>query len=153
MTVLISDIFNDPIKYLEAEHLLRRLFDQIKCEDYQGPMWTQWMNKTFNNGTRLYDDSMPVYTQYCEARQKGIAIWLKDPEEMEGYGFQPETFFQARLELSDPDVARIDKLDISCVLSEENLNKAESLIRLYMIDDVPPTALSAIIEEGGLGYG
>jgi hypothetical protein len=152
MPVLIPDIFSDPMAYLQAEALLRRLFDRIKCEEYRGPTWTRWQTYTFNNGTRLYDDGSPVYTQFCEARRKGIVLWLKDPDEVQGYGFQPETFFQAFLKLSDPDVAKIDTLDITCVLSDENLGTAESLIRLYMVDDVAPEALVAVIEECGLGF-
>ena len=152
MPVLIPNIFDDPMEYLRAEQILRRLFDCVKCEDYQGPMWTRWHTYTFNNGTRLYDDSSAVYTQFCEARRKGIVIWLRDSDEMDGYGFQPETFFEAHLHLFDPDVAKIDTLDISCVLSDENLERIESLIRLYMVDDVTPESLAAVIEERGLGF-
>lgn len=152
MAVLIPNIFKAPMEYLEAEHVLRRLFDRIKCEDYQGPMWTRWMTTTGNDGTRIYDDGVPVYTQICEARHKGIKVWLRDPKEIENYGFQPETFFQSFLELLDPDFAQIDALDISCVLSDENLDRIESLIRLYMVDDVSPDALAAVIKERGLGF-
>src|SRR3546814_847868 len=52
MPILIPDIFKGPMEYLQAEEILRRLFDRIKCEDYQGPMWTQWMTNTPINGTR-----------------------------------------------------------------------------------------------------
>jgi hypothetical protein len=152
MAILIPDIFSDPMAYLQAEALLRRLFDRIKCEEYRPPLWTQWMTNTGNNGTRLYDDGTPVYTQFCEVRRKGIVIWLKDPDEMRGYGFQPEAFFQAFLKLSDPDAAKIDTLDITCVLSDENLVTAGDLIRLYMVDDVTPEVLLAVIEERGLGF-
>src|SRR3546814_12150037 len=96
------------MEYLQAEEILRRLFDRIKCEDYQGPMWTQWMTNTSINGTRFYDDGTPIYTQICDVRRKGIVVWLNDPGEMQGYGFQPETFFEAHVNLSDPDVAKID---------------------------------------------
>src|SRR3546814_3641440 len=129
MPILIPDIFKGPMEYLQAEEILRRLFDRIKCEDYQGPMWTQWMTNTSINGTRFYDDGTPVYTQICEARRKGVAIWLKDPGEMRGYGFRPETFFEAGVELANSDVVKIDKLDITCVLSDENLGRIESLVR------------------------
>ncbi len=152
MPVLVPKIFSDPMEYLQAERLLRRLFDSLKCEDYQGPMWTQWSTNTYKNGTRIYDDGSPIYSQLCEVRQKGIVVWLKDSKEMAGYGFQPETFFEAHLQLFDPNVAKIDTLDISCVLSDENLEKAESLIRLYMVDDIKPEALAATIEERGLGF-
>src|SRR3546814_6788828 len=91
-------------------------------------------------------------TQSCEARRKGVAIWLKDPGEMRGYGFRPETFFEAGVELANSDVVKIDKLDITCVLSDENLGRIESLIRLYMVDDLTPEALMAVIEERGLGF-
>lgn len=151
MLILIPNIFHDPMAYLQAEALLRRLFDRLKCEDYQGPMWTQWMTNTGINGTRIYDDGMPVYTQVCETRSKGIVIWLKDPGEMKGYGFQPETFFETETPVRDPEVAKIACLDITCVLSDENLERMESLIRLYMVDDVTPGALRAVIEERGLG--
>lgn len=152
MSILVPDVFNDPMEYLQAEAILERLIDRIKCEDYQGPLWTRWMTTTGNDGTRLYDDSVPVYTQICEARRKGVAIRLKEPGEMKGYGFHPETFFEAFLELFDPDVAKIDKLDITCVLSDENLERMEDLIRLYMVDDVTPEALEAVIEKRGLGF-
>ena len=152
MAVLIPDIFKEPMAYLQAEALLRHLFDRIKCEDYQGPMWTRWHAYTFNNGTRLYDDSSAVYTQFCRARRKGIEIWLKDSDEMMGYGFQPETFMEASLKLSDPDVAKIDALEINCVLSDENLERIESLIRLYLVDDVTPEALEVVIEKRDLGF-
>jgi len=152
MAILIPDIFSDPMAYLQAEALLRSLFDRIKCEDYRGPMWTRWHTYTSNDGTRLYDDGSPVYTQFCDARRKGVVIWLKDSEEMRGHGFQPETFFQAFLKLSDPDVAKIDTLDITFVLSDANLGTAKDLIRLYMVDDVTPEVLLAVIEERGLGF-
>ncbi len=87
MTILIPNIFRDPMEYLEAERLLRGLFDRIKCEDYRGPMWTRWMTNTGNDGTRLYDDGSPVYTQYCEARKKGIVIRLTDPEKFKHTAF------------------------------------------------------------------
>ncbi len=115
-------------------------------------MWTRWMTTTGNDGTRCYDDGSPVYTQFCEARKKGIVVWLRDPDEMKGYGFQPETYLECCLQLCDPDFAKIDSLDISCVLSDENLKRTESLVRLYMVDDIAPDALTAIIEERGLGY-
>src|SRR3546814_7817856 len=33
MPLLIPDIFTGPLEYLQAEEILRRLFDRIKCED------------------------------------------------------------------------------------------------------------------------
>jgi hypothetical protein len=152
MPVLIPDVFKGPMEYLRAEEILRRLFDRIKCEDYQGPMWTQWMTNTSANGARFYDDGTPIYTQICEARRKGIVVWLKDAGEMRSYGFQPETFLEAHLRVNDPDVAKIDTLDISCVLSDENLERLESLIRLYIVDDVTPAALAVAVEERRLGF-
>jgi hypothetical protein len=152
MPVLIPDIFKGPMEYLRAEEVLRRLFDGIKCEDYLGPMWTQLMTNTSANGTRFYDDGMPIYTQICEARRKGIVVWLRDASEMRSSGFQPETFLEAHLTVNDPDVAKIDTLDITCVLSDENLERLEALVRLYMVDDVAPEALVAIIEERGLRF-
>ncbi|MGF1628105.1 MAG: hypothetical protein ACFCUT_01405 [Kiloniellaceae bacterium] len=152
MPILIPDIFSDPMAYLQAEALLRRLFDRIKCEEYRGPLWTQWMTNTGNNGTRLYDDGMPVYTQICEARSKGIVIWLANPKEIEAISNEPETFFEAETPVRDPELAKIACLDITCVLSDENLVTAEDLIRLYMVDDVTPEALMAVIQETGLGF-
>ncbi|WP_193369134.1 hypothetical protein [Pelagibius marinus] len=152
MSILVPDVFNDPMEYLQAEAVLRRLFDRIKCEEYQGPMWTRWHTYTFNSGTRLYGDGSPVYTQFCEERRKGIVIWLKDADKMTGYGIQPETYFESCLKVADPDFARIDELEVNCVLSDENLEQVENLIRLYMVDDVTSEALEAVIEERGLGF-
>ncbi len=151
MAVLFPNIFHDPMAYLDAETLLRRLFDRIKCEDYQGPMWTEWMTTTGNDGTRIYDEGMPVYTQVCEARRKGIVIWLKDPKEMEGYGFQPEIFFAAETPVRDMEVEKVACLDITCVLSDENLERIESLIRIYIVSDVTPDALSAALHDAKSG--
>jgi hypothetical protein len=148
MPVLFPDVFNDPQTYLQAETLLRRLFDRIKCEEYQGPMWTRWWNYTFYDGTRSYDDGQAVYTQFCEARRKGVVIWLTNPQEIEAIGETPETFFDATMIVWDPEVAKIDTLNIICVLSDENLAAAEKLIRLYMVDDVTPEALSSVIARG-----
>jgi hypothetical protein len=148
MPVLIPDIFNDPMAYLQAETVLRRLFDRIKCEEYRGPMWTQWMTTTGNDGTRLYDEGMPVYTQVCEVRSKGIVIWLADPKKIEAMSEKPEIFFQVETPVRDPEVAKIACLDITCVLSDENLAAAEKLIRLYMVDDVTPGELAAAIGKG-----
>jgi hypothetical protein len=152
MAILFPGVFKDPQSYLQAEAVLRRLFDRMKCEDYRGPTWTRWHSHTFNDGTRLYDDSMPVYTQFCEARRKGIAIWLQDPEKMQKYGFQPETYFESCLKLADPDFTKIDEFEVNCVLSDENLERMESLIRLYMVDDLMPEILATVIVERGLGF-
>lgn len=141
MPVLIPDIFRDPMAYLRAEALLRSLFDRIKCEDYQGPMWTQWMSNTSLNGTRFYDDSTPIYTQICEERRKGIKVWLVIPQDVRSSD-------QAFHALMDPcgEHGEIDALDISCVLTDENLAKADELIRLYMVDDRAPEAMTLHIE-------
>ncbi len=149
MPLLFPNALSDPQEYLQAQALWRQLFDRLKCEDYRGPMWTRWASGTYANGTPCYDGSMAVYSQICEARRKAVTIWLIDAKEIEATGRAPENFIDAFMQRLDPEVAKIDALDISCVLSDENLATAERLIRLYMVDDLTPEALSAVIEQGG----
>ena len=141
MPILIPDIFRNPMAYLQAEALLRSLFDRIKCEDYQGPMWTQWMTTTGIDGTRFYDDGAPVYSQVCEERARAITVWIVDPQDAQG----SSNIFRALMEPYG-EYGEIDVLDISCVLTDENLATAEQLIRLYMVDDQTPEAMTLHIE-------
>lgn len=145
MSLLFPNALSDPQEYQQAQALWRQLFDRIKCEDYRGPMWTQWASGAYANGTPCYDGSMAIYSQVCEARRKAINVWQVDPNEIEVTGETPATFFDAAMIVRDPEVAKIDTLDITCVLSDENIETAEELIRLYMVDDMTPEALSAVI--------
>lgn len=141
MTILYPNHTNDLQEYIASRALWRQLFDQIKCADYQGPMWTQWMETTYANGTPCYDDSMPIYTQWCEERGKGIKIWQHDPAE----DWASADFFDARMEPWG-EFGEVDTLDISCVLTEGNLARAEALILLYMVDDLSAEEMSQRLE-------
>jgi len=151
MPILFPNALSDPQAYLQAQSVWRRLFDRIKCENHRGPMWTQWASGTYADGTPCYDGSMPIYSQVCEDRRKAIKVWQVDAKNIEPTDSTVETFFEAFVERCDPDIAKIDALDITCVLSDENLATAESLVRLYMVDDLIPEALAAVIAERGLG--
>src|SRR3546814_13201881 len=95
MPILIPDIFKGPMEYLQAEEILRRLFDRIKCEDYQGPMGPQWMTNPSINGTRFNENVTPFYPQTSGARRKRSAIWLKAPGARRAYASRPQTSFEA----------------------------------------------------------
>ena len=143
MSILFPNALKEPQEYLEAQALWRQLFDRIKCEVYRGPMWTQWIGGTLANGAPCYDGSMAIYSQYCEEWGKGIKIWLVDPTE----DWATESYFHPIVEPSG-EFGEVDSLDISCVLTEENVGGAEELIRLYMVEDLSPEAM--IVRIGAL---
>ncbi|WP_299619807.1 hypothetical protein [Pelagibius sp.] len=79
---------------------------------------------------------MAIYSQHCAERRKGIKIWQVDPAE-DG---MTESYLIPSIEPSG-EFGEIDSLDISCVLTEENIARVEGLIRLYMVEDLTPEAM------------
>jgi len=137
LNILFPNAMTDPQEYLQAQTAWLKLFDRIVSETTNDTVWLQWMAGTYGDGTLVRDSGSPIFTRICEGRGKAITIRQYTPGEDWNAEYLLHAFVHPQGEFGE-----VDTLDLSIVLTEETLAKAEALIRLYVVDDLSPEEMT-----------